>query len=314
MIILKGHTEPIQRLEFAPDGTSLLSIDRSDTFRVWDLSTGKARWSNEVGFYDSVVFTPGGSHVLSCNRDRSIAIDQGGDPRSELDVTYPIQVRETSTGKAGPAPIVYDPACGYFNLTVSPTGDCCVANRRSISRGLWWWSLPSGQPLPTWENVVPHELLWFPAMAFSPNGRILAGMNAGGVHLFDVPNGKLLFEHRFKTMQDECRLAFHPAGRLLAIGSGTRMAILDIETRTEVGEIKQAKKYFLQAVFTPDGRYLATVSNEATVKFWDTAGWQLAKEYAWEVGGLRCLAFSRDGLVAATGGMKNRVVVWDLDD
>src|SRR5207244_3481836 len=109
------------------------------------------------------------------------------------------------------------------------------------------------------------------------------------VSLFDAAGGGLLFRHPFKVVQEECRLAFHPDGRRLAVGSGTRLAVLDTDSRREVAEVTQAKKFFLHAAFTPDGRHLATVSNEETVKLWDPASGRLVTEYAWQVGGLRCV-------------------------
>ena len=65
--------------------------------------------------------------------------------------------------------------------------------------------------------------------------------------------------------------------------------------------------------FTRDGRFLATVSNEETVKFLDTGSWNVQTEMAWQIGGLRVIAFSPDGTLAAAGGRGKKVVVWDLE-
>ena len=65
--------------------------------------------------------------------------------------------------------------------------------------------------------------------------------------------------------------------------------------------------------FTPDGRYLFTVSNDTTVKVRDTATWEAVKSYTWKAGKLRCLDVSRDGTLAAVGSATGKVVVWDVD-
>ena len=131
--------------------------------------------------------------------------------------------------------------------------------------------------------------------------------------MFDVPGGGVRYRHPFPLVQNEARLAFHPDGRRLAVATGPRAVVLDLDAGTEIVELKLAKKHIQALAFTPDGRHLATVSNEATVKFWDAATGGLAAEYAWAVGGLRCVAFAPDGSVAAAGGTGKKVVVWDLD-
>jgi WD40 repeat protein len=62
----------------------------------------------------------------------------------------------------------------------------------------------------------------------------------------------------------------------------------------------------------PSGRLLATTS-EDHVDFWDAPSWRSAKRFAWKVGRLQAVTFSPDGMLAAAGGAKGRVVVWDLD-
>lgn len=71
--------------------------------------------------------------------------------------------------------------------------------------------------------------------------------------------------------------------------------------------------HFTGMAFHPSGRYLAATSNDATVKLYDTASWQLATSFTWDVGRLRSVAFSPDGTLAAVGSDTGRVVVWDVD-
>jgi WD40 repeat protein len=73
------------------------------------------------------------------------------------------------------------------------------------------------------------------------------------------------------------------------------------------------KKHFTGLAFHPSGRYLAATSNDGTVKFYDTTTWKMVQAFNWEVGRLRSLAFSPDGMLAAAGGDKGKIVVWDVD-
>jgi WD40 repeat protein len=65
--------------------------------------------------------------------------------------------------------------------------------------------------------------------------------------------------------------------------------------------------------FHPSGRYLAATSNDATVKLFDTSTWKVAHAFDWDIGRLRSVAFSPDGMLAAAGGDRGQIVVWDVD-
>jgi WD40 repeat protein len=65
--------------------------------------------------------------------------------------------------------------------------------------------------------------------------------------------------------------------------------------------------------YHPSGWFLAATNNDKTVKFIDTTTWQLIRTFTWDIGKMRSIAFSPDGLLAAAGSDKGRVVVWDFD-
>ena len=74
-----------------------------------------------------------------------------------------------------------------------------------------------------------------------------------------------------------------------------------------------SKKHFTGVAFHPSGRFLAATSNDTTVKLYDTATWQLARTFTWEIGKMRSVCFNPEGTLAAAGSENGKVVVWDVD-
>jgi WD40 repeat protein len=91
------------------------------------------------------------------------------------------------------------------------------------------------------------------------------------------------------------------------------LIVMETQHHTAVAEIQNARPYFTGLAFHPSGRYLAATSNDATVKLYDTSTWKVARAFNWDIGRLRSVAFSPDGMLAAAGGDRGKVVVWDVD-
>jgi WD40 repeat protein len=70
---------------------------------------------------------------------------------------------------------------------------------------------------------------------------------------------------------------------------------------------------FTGVAFHPSGQYLAATSNDTTVKLYDSTSWQVARTFTRNVGRLRSVAFSPDGMLAAVGSDTGKIVVWDVD-
>ena len=72
-------------------------------------------------------------------------------------------------------------------------------------------------------------------------------------------------------------------------------------------------KHYRALAFHPDGRHILAGNNDTTARLIDTRSWQITRQFAWDIGTLSAVAISPDGTLAAAGGAKGRVVVWDLD-
>lgn len=73
------------------------------------------------------------------------------------------------------------------------------------------------------------------------------------------------------------------------------------------------KQHFTGIAYHPSGRLLAATSNDKTVKLYDVATGLLTTTYTWDIGRMRSIAFSPDGLLAAAGSDTGKVVIWDVD-
>jgi hypothetical protein len=72
-------------------------------------------------------------------------------------------------------------------------------------------------------------------------------------------------------------------------------------------------KHYRSVAFHPEGRYLLAGNNDTTARLIDTETWEVARQFTWDIGRLTAVAVSPDGALAAAGGDRGRVVVWDLD-
>ena len=174
---------------------------------------------------------------------------------------------------------------------------------------------------------------WIFAPAFSPDGSLLA--TASYTQLLDASGQLLLWNpttgERLATVPNlswPTRVAFNPAGTLIAVGGTPTLYLVDPSTKEITHRVDRAHENgAIQAVeFSPNGDLLATAGRDGTVKVWQVPELNLVRTFS--VGesvvpappgegpvrvivGSVAFAHHRPRLAAST--TEGTVLVWDLD-
>jgi WD40 repeat protein len=301
------QTRPIPGMGFGPDGRKLVA-GGSGGFDVWDLSSGSRTFvaTLESRFIFVFVLDPLGRWLyFSEGRGGCWLYDlRSGEPRRF-------------------------PGRDHHVISLAAAAD---GRRVAISRGgagdnrLECWAIDGDGGLRlAWDVPSAAGGTSFHGLTFHPGAgavgsvedrpELVSGRTLSPIVLRNAVSGEQQREFGSEPNTLYLRMTFTPDGQRLITWEQQQFTLWDSATGTQVGRMRGPGRAHLNGLAVhPSGRFFVTVAGDGQVRFWDAQTLKQTRALCWQIGKLYSVAFSRDGMLAAAGGDKGQVVVWDVDE
>jgi WD40 repeat protein/serine/threonine protein kinase/class 3 adenylate cyclase len=329
LLTLKGHTDSVYSVAFSRDGKRLATASEH-TAKVWDSETGRELLTLKGPGVGPIVFSPDGKRLATASGDSTAKLWDAETGREFVTLRGRLSSQVFSPDGKRLATACDD---GTAKVWDAETGRELVTLKGHAGR---WGRVvfsPDGKRLAMvcddgtaklWDAETGLEILtlkghtgsvW--SVVFSPDGKRLAtASNDGTAKIWDAGTGRELVTLKGETPTVD----FSPDGKRYATLGDRRTSndprtakIWDAETGLEILTLNISRLFFL--VFSPDGKRVATASENATATIWDVeTGRALVtlKDYGCP---LESVAFSPDGKRLATASRSDAQAarLWDAE-
>jgi WD40 repeat protein len=299
-----GHTAPVARVLFTPDGKQLITVSHDQTIRLWNLATGETVrvLRPPIGKGDEGNLLTG---ALSPD-GKTLAVAGYGNPADKFGTIYLIGLASNRIERVlkGHAGLINELAFAADGKRLASASDDKTARV---------WNVATG----TCEQTLQGHGEILEGVAFAPDGNRLATASSDHTaRVWAIATGKAtaVLEHE----QEVKAIAWSPDGKTIATGGREKMVRLWDANGSARGLIDKVGDEITWLTFTPDSCQLLLAVQEKGVTsccLCDVAKGQKGNAFTRNGNTVFDGSVSPNGTLAATaGGNDNEVYVWKTAD
>jgi WD40 repeat protein len=333
---LREHDAKVASAEFSLDGKFIITRTIDNKARLWDAGTRKLlKVLSDNQDSNSASFSPDGKLIVTGGTDGVVRIYDGtsGTPVRELqghtaqvhraifspDGTYivsasddnTVRVWKVATGEA--FKVLRGHTAAVNEVTFSP--DKIHFATEAADETAMIWSLDSDQG-----KVLTGLTGTKAALAFDPDGKLIATEGGPGTELgalpegdypvtvWDVATGKMKF--RLRGHRDYIAGVSFSRDGAIVTSSGDSTARLWTADGQLVKELRGHTRQLSGAIFSPDGQFVVTASADNTLRVWDSLDGKLVTEFRGHSQPVNNVAFSSDGQFIVSASDDQTARLW----
>ncbi|MBL8213958.1 MAG: caspase family protein [Bryobacterales bacterium] len=296
LIVDSSHTSRLTRVQFSPDGASVLSGGRDGFVRVFGTATQRVEreWkAHNTAVLSMAIF---GDNVVTGGEDFTLRV-----------ANYRTGVGRILSGHTG----------AIHAVTFSSDGSQVASAAADGTIRLW--DVATGKETKlmrigladTIVNLANERSQSFRALLFLPNGKLMAGGTDRRVTVWDPAAGKIERSYTIGFADTVTALRLSPDGKWFVAGCADGSVRLHkLEGASTQFDIVNPRLPVHALSFSPDGRWLAIGLQSSNVERRSASDGRALRQFKGVGGDVHDVAFSPDGSLFATGGEGNTAALY----
>jgi len=334
IMTLTGHDSAVLSVSYSPDGRLLASGSKDGTVRIWDTLMGEETMSpmrSGDGAVLSVYFARNGKWVASGTETGTVCIwtvipgqnslqKLGGHSGSVRSVVFSRDSSRLASASRDTTIHLWNPETGekiavlsdhtqeVTGVTFSPDGEILASSSEDGSIRLWHST--TGQAA-----GEPVRYGRYRSVDFSPDSDTIVGATVYEAILTARTTGERIAELNHGMLSENRSARFSPDGQSLVVACERYVHLWTLHpdprnaSRVDLGGHGSNVNW---ATFSPDGLYIASASDDGTIRIWSAGSGQSAVQpMPAHEKIVRSVVVSHNGASIISGSNDNSVRVWN---